>query len=79
MNYIGPNNGQRIQIYYNGTEVSTDPTKSSASRSPGDGRIVVGRFATDLDRHYATVMVDELLFFNQTLTSAEIDALATVI
>ena len=62
-----------------GRKLVLNPTKSSGSRSPGDGRIVVGRFATDQDRHYATVMVDELLFFNQRLTPAEIVNLATVV
>ena len=43
----------------------------------GDGRIVVGRRFTNDDNHYTTVMVDELLFFNQTLSNDTIDFLYT--
>ena len=77
MNYIGPNNGEGIRTYYNGTEVGNDPTKTALSRSAGDGRIVVGREYTDRDGAYASVMVDELLFFNRHLLSDEITSLAT--
>ena len=38
----------------------------------GDGRIAVGRRFTELDEAYSSVQVDELLFFNQTLTDDEI-------
>ena len=77
LNYIGPNNGQGIQIYYDGVEVDSDTVQDVQSCSAGDGRIVVGRQFTDRDRDYASVMVDELLFFNQTLTAEEISTLAT--
>ena len=30
LNYIGPNNGEGIRVYYNGTEVYSDTDKSSA-------------------------------------------------
>ena len=59
-----------------GTEEESDTTKYGGSYSAGDGRIVVGRYYTNQDRYYASVQVDELLFFNQTLTAAEIEALS---
>ena len=39
--------------------------------------LYVGRYTTDLDRirDYASVMVDELIFFNQALSNDDIDAL----
>ena len=72
LNYIGPNDGQGIRMFIDGAEVSSDTTKSVGGYSAGDGRIVVGRFATDLDRDYASVMVDELIYFNAALTSTEV-------
>ena len=41
----------------------------------GDGRVVVGRYHTDLDEKYASVDVDELLFFNHRLTDAQITSI----
>ena len=77
LNYIGPNDGQGITIYINGTEVGSDTSKSAGPYSAGDGRIVVGRLFTDSDKWYSSVQVDELSFFNCHLSPAEISALAT--
>ena len=77
LNYIGPNDGEGIRIYYNGVKVASDTTKGARSRSAGDGRIVVGRGLTNKDKDYASVQVDELLFFNCQLSSADSSALAT--
>ena len=75
LNYIGPNDGQGIRGYVNGKEVVNDPTKTARSYAPGQGRIVVGRRFTDRDRLYMSMMVDELLFFNQTLSTTDIKLL----
>ena len=76
LNYIGPNNGQGIQIYYNGQEVESDTIKDAArSHSAGDGRVVLGRLYTNSDDYYGSVEIDELLFFNQTLSNDDINAL----
>ena len=76
LNYIGPNDGQEMKIYYDGTQIESDTTKFPGTLSAGDGRIVVGRRYTNTDYHYASVRVDELIFFNQALTQQEITALA---
>ena len=47
--------------------MGTDRTKWNNSFTSGDGRIVVGRSYTKRDRDYASVQVDELVFFNQYL------------
>ena len=79
LNYIGPNNGQVIEIYYNGERKKTKSQKNTRSYSAGDGRIVVGRHYTNFDRlYYASVRIGGLLFFNRALTAAEISTLATV-
>ena len=75
--YIGPNDGEGITLYMDGEEVASDMEKYIASYSAGEGSIVVGRYYTDQDRNYASVMVDELIFFNHSLTLEKIKALAT--
>ena len=77
LNFMGPNHGEGIQIYYNGAQVASDRTKSSGSRPSGDGRIVVGRYYPDFELYYASVQVDELIFFNRYLIREEISVLAT--
>ena len=79
LNYIGPNNGERITLYINGTEVDSATTKDGGPFSAGDGRIVVGRFLTDYDGYYTSLEVDELIFFNSAIVLDDIVALATAI
>ena len=57
--------------------MASDMENYVASFSAGEGSIVVGRYYTDQDKNYASVMVDELIFFNHSLTLEEIKALAT--
>ena len=59
-----------------GEEKTSDTTKWREARSAGDGRIVVGRYYTTDNQYYASVQVDELIFFNEILTQQEISALA---
>ena len=80
MNYIGPEHGmQGIEIYLDGEHEKNDKTLTTRSSQPGDGRVVVGRYHTDLDEKYASVDVDELLFFNQSLSSEEIMSIKNII
>ena len=72
LNYFGLNNGQGIQVYFNGAEAGRDTTKVSKTFSGGDGRVVLGRQKTDSDGNYASVDVDELLFFNTKLSNAQV-------
>ena len=72
LNYIGPNNGEGIRIFKDGTEVDSDTTKATLSLTTGDGRIVVGRRYTNYDNYYASVAVDELIYFNALLTGFDV-------
>ena len=74
LNYIGPNDGQGIRIYLDGVLTGSDDTKSldRDPSPPGEGRIVVGREFTHFDDKYASVTLDELLIFNQTLSDQQI-------
>ena len=75
LNYNGPTDGHGIVIYYNGTEVKSDITKSGGPYSGGDSRIVVGKQYTDQDRLYLSIQVDELIFFNAALTDADVQSI----
>ena len=72
LNYIGPNEGEGTRVYYNAAEVASDTTKSEKTYPTGDGRIVVGRYYTDEDRYYMSMQIDELIFFNKTLSTTDI-------
>ena len=74
-NFIGPNNGQGIRIYHDGKHVKSDTTKSAVSLNLSDGRINIGRTFTCDNLYNGTAVVDELLFFNKSLTEAEITML----
>ena len=68
LNYIGPNNGQGIRFYFDGVEVANGTSKDSATIFAGDGRVILGKQGITAEGTYASVDVDELLFFNETLS-----------
>ena len=73
LNFIGPNEGPGISIYQDGHHKGNDITSPSTSSNQGDGKIVIGRFYTGPSYpYYASVEVDQMLFFNEPLTEAEI-------
>ena len=78
LNYIGPNDGEGIRVYDDGQEVEVVGGRVKDSRIPppaGDGRIVVGRGYTDKDADYASMVIDELIFFNKALSTTDIKLL----
>ena len=75
MNYIGPNDGEGIRGYYNGSEVASETTKSEDTVPAGDGRIVIGRVFTYSDERYTSMQIDELIFFNKALSTTDITAM----
>ena len=74
-NYIGPHDGQGIQIYMDGIQRGSDTSSSSIS-TPEDRYIIIGRYYHDRDEQYASVQLDELIVFNATLTDSEITMLS---
>ena len=78
LNYIGPDDGQGIRGYVNGQEVASDTIKFAQSRSAGDGRIVVGRFYTNRDEDYTSMLIDELIFFSKSLNTTDIKLLYNI-
>ena len=75
---MGPEDGEGIRIYYGGMEAGSDTTNDRYPIPPGEGRIVIGKLDPDLDGRYASVQVDELMFFNSKLTDPEIMTLAQI-
>ena len=79
LNFFGPNDGEGIQVYHDGVPVlaSSGTVKhSTTSFHSADGSIVIGRAYTGLDNFYASVRVDDLLFFNRSLSPIQIASLA---
>ena len=76
--YLGSDVGEGATIYLDGVLKGMDSTVSGNSFPEGDGKVVLGRWSTDGDGDYASVDVDEVLFFNQFLTDDQISQLANV-
>ena len=72
LNFIGPNSGEGIQAFKDGTLISTHQSGVTTTLTMGTGRVVVGRKYTSTDSHYAHVEVDELIFFNEALMEQEV-------
>ena len=65
-NYIGPNNAEEVTIYHDGTEVGSSTQKTSFDINGGPGVVVIGRYYVQFqEQYFASVLVDELLFFEQ--------------
>ena len=77
LNYIGSENEQATIMYYDSEKVASTTTKYSGTNPPGDSRIVVGRRHADADQNYISAQVDELIFFNKTLSSTDIKLCTT--
>ena len=67
LNYIGTEDVQGNKIYIDGMAKMISFSLTAASHEEGDGRTVVGRYLTNVDDNYASVDIDELLFFNEAL------------
>ena len=80
LNYIGPEEGQGMRVYYDGTLTGNVTRKGSSTNPAGEGRIFIGRFFLDLDQFgYGNFDLDELLFFNETVTEQEILAVKSLV
>ena len=70
LNFFGSCDGTKM--FMNGLEVKHDTSKNEVTLSPGDGRIVVGRWYTNYDGNYISMLIDEVIYFNKTLSNDEI-------
>ena len=76
MNYIGPNSGQGIWVYQNAELVANAATLYTQHTSPGDGEIAIGKLHIETPGDYGSVVVDEMVFFEETLGIDEIRVLS---
>ena len=72
LNYIGPNNRQGIRLFEDGVRARSDSYLNSYNYTAGDGRVVVGKAYVDSAGYYASLEMDELIFFNKALMEAEV-------
>ena len=71
--------GKGFDIYYNGTFIGGDNAPYTGSFSVGDGHTVIGRRRlVTFDTDYASVQMDELVFFNKKLTDDQIYELIVI-
>ena len=73
----GLNDGEEMEVYYNGICKSKETIKFPATRTPGDGTLVIGRMyaGVDIGNGWGSVTVDELTLWNRKLNPVEIQAL----
>ena len=77
VNYIGPEEGEGIRVYYDGVLVGSDTRKNVHTISEGNGQIAIGRFYNNNKWRDGSVVVDDLILFNQALTDDEIQRLSS--
>ena len=77
LNYLQPD--ARIKAYADGILAAESNGITSFGISPGSGVIALGRRYTAIDNQYGSVAIDELLFFNEALSEANIMQLVEMV
>ena len=77
INYISQTDG--IRLFQNGVQTGSSSTTKEGPYPSGEGRVIVGRFLTDVDNNYPNADIDELLFFNQILSNSQISGLVNMV
>ena len=72
--FLGPDNG--VKLFLDGALVQMQFDKVTETKSPGDGRLVIGRHLASWNQNYGSVDLDELLLFNANLTEDEVPLLS---
>ena len=75
LNFLGSGDEHGIRIILDSEQVAIDKKINEEINSLGNGRIAVGRRFSESDERHASVQMDELLFFDEALTDAEITML----
>ena len=73
--YLGPNNGQGLIVYVNGTAAGRDATRVADVNQQGNGQLVIGKKFIDSDNDYSSVAVDAMTLWSRELTVQEIEDL----
>ena len=77
LNFIGPNSGEGIQAFRDGALIAENQSGADGNNTVGDGRVIVGKKHSHLNKFYAQVEVDELIFFNKALSNEEVAGCTT--
>ena len=75
MIFHGPNNGQGLSVYLDGSLYRHDSSKMPRNFTRSSGTVIIGKCCTDRDEDYGSVTVDELTFWDRQLLAAEIQAI----
>ena len=78
MIFHGPNDGQGMSIYHDGSLFRHDSSKMSRNFTESSGNVIIGKRYADRDGDYGSVMVDELTFWDRQLLLEEIQAIVTM-
>ena len=72
--YVGPNKGQGIRVAINVNTIIKDKMSDDSSTQSGNGHATIGTQVTNENPElfYASVKVDELTFWNRTLSLIEV-------
>ena len=74
-NYMGTSSENDVVIYHDRVAVGSS-AQISLNTYAGQGVVVLGKYYVQaLEQDFASVMFDELLFFNRRLTPAEVQIL----
>ena len=76
-NYFGTNDAEGVAIYHDGVNIGSNRL-ISYTNTAGQGVVLLGRYNVRTDNAFASVMVDELLFFNRHLTWQEVQILYNI-
>ena len=72
LNFIGPNGGEGIEAFKDGTRRQFSRYGATSTYTAGEGRVVIGRRYVSRSQDYAQVELDELIFFNKALLHNEV-------
>ena len=73
--YLGPNNGQGLIVYVNGTAAGRGTTRVADVNQQGNRQLVIGKKFINSDDDYSSVAADELTLWSRELTVQEIEDL----
>ena len=71
--YRGSETG--LFMYFNGVLAAAGTTPQPLSNGPAVGKTVIGRYDTNVDDKYSTVVMDEITMWNVVLTDQDVQDL----
>ena len=75
LNYNNTNYGDEMTVYLDGVLAQTYTLRFGGTASVKGGKAVIGRCLANYDGGHASVVVDEMTFWNRNLSPQEIQAM----